>query len=117
MVAEWINEELLKTKANLEAKMQAQIAAQQAKAQNDYIIPKNKALEEERNSQLLKEKQAYDEAVAQLQTKYNEKVKLLNDTCELQKANYRDQIYTAIVTELSKEYASTIQLLDSQINH
>jgi len=116
MTADWINEELLRTKATLEAKMKAQITAQQNKAQSDYIVPKNKALEEERDSLLLKEKQVYDEKVAELQKNYGEKVKVINDTCEYQKQAYKDQIFGTVEKEISKEYEDTIKLLDSQIN-
>lgn len=116
MVADWINEELLKTKNNLEAKMRAQVAAQQNKAQNDYIIPKNKSLEEERDGLLLKEKQAYDEKLAELQKTYGEKVKVINDTCEFQKQAYKQQIFNTIEQEITKDYIATIQLLENQIN-
>lgn len=116
MIADWINEELLKTKASLEAKKNAQIQAQQQKAQNDYIVPRNKALEEDRDAALLKEKQEYDAKVAELQKVYGEKIKLINDSCELQKQAYKDQVFATINAEIAKEYESTIKLLDSQIN-
>ena len=116
MVAEWIVEELTKTKANLEEKMNTQIAIQQAKAKTEYIVPKNAALDKERDESLLKEKQEYDAKLAELQTAYNERIKAINTTCELQREAYASQIYATIEAEVTKQFKDTLKLLEQQIN-
>lgn len=83
---------------------------------NDYIAPKNKELDEERDKNLLKEKQDYDAKLAVLQEQYNAKISQLNSACDLQKQAYKDQIFNTISAEIKKEFESTIKLLDSQLN-
>ncbi len=116
MVAEWIIEELAKTKDNLEEKMRAQIAMQQAKAKTEYIVPKNATLDKERDESLLKEKQDYDAKLAELQKTYNERIKVINDTCELQREAYANQVYATIEAEVGKQFKDTLKVLDQQIN-
>lgn len=64
---------------------------------------------------MLKEKQEYNAKLTELQTAYNERVKVIESTCKLQREAYANQIYATIEAEVAKQFKDTLKILEQQI--
>jgi|GEM_PF-4692392 hypothetical protein len=99
-----IRQELQKTKANIEALKQSEIANQKAKANIEVIEPEMTRLETEKQKGLNTAKAAYDKQVSEIINSY-----------DLQKAAFKDRANEKIQAKVEESFKAVITEIDKQL--
>ena len=99
-----IRQELQKTKANIEALKQSEIANQKAKANIEVIEPEMTRLETEKQKGLNTAKAAYDKQVSEIINSY-----------DLQKAAFKDKANEKFQAKVEESFKAVITEIDKQL--